>query len=259
MQLTLYQIDAFAEKVFEGNPAAVCPLEHWLPDELMQAIALENNLSETAFFVKTDSGYHIRWFTPSCEIALCGHATLASAYVIVNYLNDQSPVIVFECQSGALKVTQKDDRFEMDFPAQPPKPCEIPKQILKAFTQTPSACWQSEDYIVVFDSEQDVLNAQPDLNQLSQLDLRGVIITAPSKQYDFVNRVFAPKYGISEDPVTGSAFTQLIPYWADQLGKSSLSAKQVSQRGGEVYGQLLGDRVMISGKATLYMVATIKV
>lgn len=259
MELTLYQIDAFANRVFEGNPAAICPLDDWLPDELMQSIAAENNLSETAYFIKTSNGYHIRWFTPTHEVDLCGHATLASAYVIFNILGYEKNEIIFESKSGLLKVTQNNDWLEMDFPSQAPVQCPIPEQILSAFNDKPIACLKSEDYIVVFENEESILNASPDLVILSELDLRGIAITARSKEYDFVSRFFAPNYGINEDPVTGSAFTQLIPYWSRKLNEKSLSAKQVSKRGGEVKCVDSGDRVKISGKAAKYMTATIEV
>jgi PhzF family phenazine biosynthesis protein len=259
MELTIYQIDAFANKSFEGNPAAVCPLSEWLPDELMQSIANENNLSETAYFVKNDNNYHIRWFTPAHEVDLCGHATLASAYVIFNILGYKEKEISFESKSGLLTVRRNNDWLEMNFPSQPPVKCETPNLILEAFDETPVECLQSEDYIVVFENEQAVLNAKPNLSLLSELDLRGVAITSKSKKYDFVTRFFAPKYGINEDPVTGSAFTQLIPYWSRKLNKLNLSSKQVSDRGGEVECVHSGERVLISGKAVKYMVGTIEI
>ena len=259
MELTLYQIDAFANRTFEGNPAAICPLDKWLSDELMQSIATENNLSETAFFVQSDTGYHIRWFTPAHEVDLCGHATLASAYVIFNILGHKENEIQFESKSGVLTVKQDHDWLAMNFPSQPPVKCETPQQIINAFDETPIECLKSEDYIVVFENEQSVLDAKPNLAVLSELYLRGVAITSVSNKYDFITRFFAPKYGINEDPVTGSAFTQLIPYWANKLNKSSLSAKQVSKRGGEVACIYSGDRVQISGKAVKYMVGTIEI
>ena len=259
MELTLYQIDAFANKTFEGNPAAICPLKEWLSDELMQSIATENNLSETAYFVKSNNGYHIRWFTPAHEVDLCGHATLASAYVIFHILGHKDNVIQFESKSGVLTVKRNNDWLEMNFPSQPPVKCNTPQQILNAFDETPVECLKSEDYIVVFENEKSVLNASPNLSILSELDLRGVAITSVSKKYDFITRFFAPKYGINEDPVTGSAFTQLIPYWSNKLNKNNLNAKQVSKRGGEVTCICSGERVQISGKAVKYMVGTIEI
>lgn len=259
MELTLYQIDAFANKPFEGNPAAICPLDEWLPDELMQSIAMENNLSETAYFVKNNDRYHIRWFTPTHEVDLCGHATLASAYVIFNILGYNENEISFESKSGLLTVKRNGQLLEMDFPAQPPTQCATPDQLINAFNVTPLECLKAEDYIVVFNDEDDVLNAKPNLSLLSELDLRGVAITSKSNTYDFITRFFAPNYGINEDPVTGSAFTQLIPYWSDKLNKQNLIAKQVSNRGGEVGCFHSGERVKISGKAAKYMVGTIKI
>jgi PhzF family phenazine biosynthesis protein len=257
VKLTLYQVDAFAAKPFEGNPAAVCPLDSWLSDRLMQQIAMENNLSETAFFVPVDTGFHIRWFTPVREVDLCGHATLASAHVLFNHLEYASEQISFESRSGNLTVRRRQDMLELDFPAQPPVACQTPDAISRAFAQSPLECLAAEDYILVFDSEASVTEANPDLTLLSQLDLRGVAITAKSERCDFVSRFFAPKYGIDEDPVTGSAFTQLTPYWANQLDKTRMSARQVSRRGGDVTCELVKDRVKISGEAVTYLIGTI--
>ena len=227
MELTIYQIDAFADRHFEGNPAAVIPLETWLPDDVMQSIAEENNLSETAFFVPTEKGFYIRWFTPTSEVNLCGHATLAAAYVLFNSLSYDKDRIEFDSRSGTLSVLQKDGWLVMDFPAQPPVLCDVPNEIVKAFGKTPIECLRSEDYIVAFETERDISSIKPDMNYLRKLDLRGVIITAESKQYDFVSHFFAPKYGIDEDPVTGSTHTQLMPYWSGRLGKTRLTAKQI--------------------------------
>ncbi|MDY6791730.1 MAG: PhzF family phenazine biosynthesis protein [Thermodesulfobacteriota bacterium] len=259
MELNLYQIDAFASRPFEGNPAAVCPIDEWLPDEMMQSIAEENNLSETAFFVPTGDGFHIRWFTPTSEVDLCGHATLASAYVLFNILGYKGNRVVFDSRSGILTVTKDDEWLVMDFPAQPPVLCDIPPEIEKAFDTTPVECLKSEDYMVVFERERDIETANPDFAQLQKLDLRGVIITAKSSGYDFVTRFFAPKYGVFEDPVTGSAYTQLAPYWASQLGKKRFNVKQVSARGGELSCEIVDDRVHISGKAVKYMEGKIKI
>jgi len=259
MELDLYQIDAFAEKVFEGNPAAVCPLEAWLPDSTMQAIAAENNLSETAFFVKEASGYHIRWFTPTAEVDLCGHATLASAHVLFHYLGHTRDDIHFDSKSGPLIVRKVGDLLEMDFPSQPPQACEVPTAMCKALGLMPVACLKSEDYLVVLDDEKAVAMAEPDMSMLKGLDRRGVIITARSDDHDFVVRFFAPKVGINEDPVTGSAYTQLVPYWAKMLGRNHFKARQISRRGGDVYCSLSGDRVLISGKAVTYMIGRIEV
>lgn len=259
MKLTIYQIDVFANKAFEGNPAAICPLEEWLSDNLMLSIAAENNLSETAYFVKTQKGFHIRWFTPKHEVDLCGHATLASAYVLFEILGYTDKEIIFESKSGLLSVKKDKNWFVMDFPSQPPVPCQTPDLITRAFNQIPYKCLKSQDYIIIFENESNVLNANPDLSLLSELDLRGVIITSKSSTYDFTCRFFAPKYGINEDPVTGSAFTQLIPYWTNELNKTQMNAKQVSFRGGEVRCEYLEKRVRISGKAVKYMEGTIEV
>ena len=230
MEISLYQIDAFASELFKGNPAAVCPLDKWLPDELMQSIASENNLSETAFFVQKANGFHIRWFTPVSEVDLCGHATLATAYVLFNILGYKKDKIDFESRSGILGVTKNNGWLVMDFPAQPPVPCDIPKKIVQAFTATPLECLKSEDLIVVFERESDIESANPDFELLKKLDMRGVAITAKATRYDFVARFFAPKYGIPEDPVTGSAYTQLAPYWASKTGLKKFSVKQMSSR-----------------------------
>ena len=259
MEISLYQIDAFATKLFEGNPAAVCPLDEWLPDEIMQSIAEENNLSETAFFVPKGNGFHIRWFTPASEVDLCGHATLAAAYVLFNILGYKKDKIEFDSKSGILAVTKDNESLIMDFPAQPPVSCDIPKEIVKAFNIAPIECLKSEDYIVVFEREIDIESAKPDFEQLKKLNLRGVIITAKSTRYDFVARFFAPKYGIPEDPVTGFAYTQLAPYWASMIGSKRFSVKQMSSRGGELTCEIVDDRVLISGKAIKYLEGKIKI
>ena len=259
MKLPIYQIDAFAEKPFEGNPAAICPLESWLPDALMQLIAEENNLSETAFFVPTETGFHIRWFTPTTEVDLCGHATLAAAHVLFHCLGFEHDNIEFESRSGLLHVSREGDLLVLDFPAQPAVSCEAPEAIQHAFGIEPMECLKAEDYIVVFEFEDDLLSVDPDIELLRQLDGRGVIITASSQVYDFVVRFFAPKFGINEDPVTGSAYTQLAPYWSSRLGRPRLHAKQVSSRGGEVTCEVHGDRVSIAGKAVKYLQGEIEI
>jgi len=252
-KVKLFQIDAFASKAFEGNPAAVCPLKTWLSDATMQAIAVENNLSETAFFVENKGVYDIRWFSPTVEVNLCGHATIASAYVLFEELGFADETIIFQSKSGELTVSKDQDKYVLDFPRQQAKPCSIPEPIQQAFGDAIQACLKAEDYIVVLQSEDDVMHAVPDLNLLKKLDLRGVCITAKSNQYDFISRFFAPNYGIDEDPVTGSSFTQLTPYWAEVLGRNKLNAKQVSLRGGEVWCELRDDRVLIAGYASLYL------
>lgn len=259
MKIPIYQIDAFASELFEGNPAAVCPLIKWLPDDKMQKIAFENNLSETAFFVQKGTGFHIRWFSPTNEVNLCGHATLASAYVLFNILNYNKNIIKFESKSGLLKVVKDDDNLILDFPAQPPLPCETTQEIINALNITPIECVKSEDLIAVLNDENDVLTIEPDFEQMTKFGLRGVIVTAQSKKYDFVARCFFPGLGIKEDPVTGSAYTQLAPYWATKLGKDLFRVKQLSARGGELTCELYKDRVLISGKAVKYMEGKINV
>jgi len=259
MEIPIYQIDAFASRLFKGNPAAVCPLDEWIPDELMQSIAGENNLSETAFFVPRGDGFHIRWFTPTSEVDLCGHATLATAYVLFDLLDYKRDKIAFDSRSGILTVTRDSDWLTMDFPAQPPVVCDIPPGIIKAFNLVPIECLSSEDLIVVFERENEIKSAKPDLNQLMKLNWRGVVITAKSSRYDFIARFFAPKYGILEDPVTGSAYTQLAPYWASKIGPKRFRVKQESFRGGELNCEVVGDRVFISGKAIKYLEGKIEI
>ena len=253
MVLEIYQVDAFANKVFSGNPAAVCPLEEWLENELMLKIAAENNLSETAFFVHTEQGYHIRWFTPTAEVDLCGHATLASAWVIFNELGEEKKEIELQSRSGILKVKREGKSLQLDFPTQEPVECEAPMELIEAFNFQATKTLKCDDYIVVFEDPASVREASPDLRKLSQIDLRGVAVTAPGKEFDFVCRFFAPKYGIDEDPVTGSAYTQLVPYWSKVLGKNNFKVRQVSQREGELECILEDNRVLIKGEACLYM------
>ena len=247
MKIKFYQVDAFSQKVFEGNPAAVCPLDTWIEDALMQKIAMENNLAETAFFVTRGDDFEIRWFTPTCEVNLCGHATLASAYVLFNFLNYKKEKIVFHSKSGPLHVSKEEALIKMDFPSEPAVPCEIPEAMIRAFGKSPVEVLRSVDYIVVFDEDIRALN--PDLDALKELDLRGVCITSKDDEFDFVSRFFAPNYGIDEDSVTGSAYTQLTPYWAKKLNKNSFVSKQLSSRGGIVRSELKQERVDISGYA----------
>ena len=259
MKITLYQIDAFASGVFAGNPAAVCPLDQWLEDDLMQAIAMENNLSETAFFVPSGRGYHIRWFTPASEVDLCGHATLASAYVLFTYLDPSMTKVAFHSRSGLLTVSKQGDLLSMDFPSQPPVPCQAPAELIEALGKKPSEVLRSQDYFVLFPGEEDLRTLDPDMLLLKKVDLRGVTVTARGKDVDFVSRFFAPKYGVNEDPVTGSAHCALVPYWAAKLGKKELHARQISKRGGELFCKDEGDRIIISGRAAAYMQGVITV
>lgn len=263
MELELYQVDAFAGRAFGGNPAAVVPLSKWLDESLMQSIAAENNLAETAFFVPKGDVYEIRWFTPLAEVDLCGHATLASAYVLFNELGYQSNSLIFDSKSGPLRVDRTIDKDSnktliiLDFPVQAPVDCDVPKGLSEALGIEVSHCLKNGIYIVVLDNEAQVADLKPDFTQLLELGVRGVTVTAQSERYDFVNRYFAPLIGINEDSVTGSAFTKLIPYWAEQLNKNTLFAKQISHRGGEVYCELAGDRVKIGGTAVKYLQGTI--
>lgn len=252
MKITQYQVDAFASRIFEGNPAAVCPLKEWLDDDLMQRIAAENNLAETAFFTPHEDAYAIRWFTPLTEVDLCGHATLASAYVLFNELGLQGREINFNSNSGLLTVRRSGDLLELDFPSQVPEPCNPPAGLSKALGINVQRCLKNEDYLVVLESEHALQALTPDFNKLFDVDIRGVIVTARSDQYDFVNRFFAPRLGINEDPVTGSAYTKLIPFWAKELDKQHLDAKQISARGGEVFCRLQDGRVRISGHGILF-------
>ncbi len=255
MKIPFYQVDAFASKVFSGNPAAVCILEDWLDDQTLQAIAAENNLSETAFLVKNDTGFDLRWFTPVVEVALCGHATLASAFVLFNCRGWADDAVRFQTRhSGELVVTRSGDLYDMDFPARPAHGIEPPPGLRAALgVSTGQAYGSAEDLMVVLDSERSVRELAPDMAALGRVECRGVIVTAKGDRTDFVSRFFAPWVGVPEDPVTGSAHCVLIPYWASVLGKKDVYALQVSERGGEVYGRDCGDRVRISGKAALYL------
>lgn len=259
MRLKQFQVDAFAAQVFEGNPAAVCPLESWLDDGILQAIAEENNLSETAFFVQTDGGaFELRWFTPVTEVDLCGHATLAAAHVLFEEMGYQGEQITFKTRSGELLVRKEGVQFCMDFPARPPRQCQIPSSLIEGLGVMPLEVLVADDYIAVFDSEDTVRLINPNFATLSQLDLRGIIVTAPGRDVDFVSRFFAPKFGIPEDPVTGSAHCELAPYWAERLGTSLLHARQLSKRGGTLSCEVTGDRVVLIGRATTFMTAEIR-
>jgi PhzF family phenazine biosynthesis protein len=259
MKLKIYQVDAFAEKIFEGNPAAVIPLENWLPDRVMQQIAIENNLSETAFFVQENEGFHIRWYTPVAEVNLCGHATLAAAHVIFNHLKSSEKEIRFNSKSGLLKVKIENDLIVLDFPASQVTLVEMPEEVAKAFQFMAVACFKGcDDFMLVFENENVISQLKPDFQQLVLAKTRGVICTSTSENYDFVSRFFAPAVGVNEDPVTGSAHTMLIPYWSDVLGKTELMAKQISARGGILSCKNLGERVEIGGKAVTYLVGEIQ-
>ncbi|MFA7382611.1 MAG: PhzF family phenazine biosynthesis protein [Desulfurivibrionaceae bacterium] len=257
MKLKQYQVDAFTDQVFGGNPAAVVPLPSWPDDSLLQAIAEENNLSETAFFVATGMDFQLRWFTPVREVDLCGHATLATAHVLFEMLGHVGDTILFQTRSGELRVTRQGKMLTMDFPASRPTPCGIPEALVQGLGQRPIEVLAADDYLAVFDSEASIRAIIPDQTLLARLDLRGVIVTAPGTGVDFVSRFFAPSFGIPEDPVTGSAHCMLTPYWAGRLGRQIMTARQVSRRGGNITCELQADRVLLSGGAVTFMEAEI--
>lgn len=255
MKLKLYQVDAFTDKVFSGNPAAVVPLQSWLPDPVMQNIAIENNLSETAFFIPADEGYKLRWFTPATEVDLCGHATLASAYVLFSQLNYPEKRICFHTRAEGDLYVELGDKglMAMDFPSKPPVECPAPGHLYDSLGMAPGDLYQNEDYVVLLPSEEAVRAVTPDFKLMKEIDTRGIIITAPGDEVDFVSRFFAPRYGIDEDPVTGSAHCVLTPFWSERLGKQTMSARQVSKRTGVLQCTQKGERVSIAGRAALYM------
>jgi PhzF family phenazine biosynthesis protein len=261
MKIKMYQVDAFTEQLFGGNPAAVCITEQWLPETLMQSIAAENNLAETAFITADEDGYGIRWFTPTVEVDLCGHATLAAAHVIFHHLDYRDNEVVFHSRnSGRLSVRRHGAMLSLDFPADEYKRVTTPLALEQALGIEPMATYKGKtDYMAVLPSEQDVASLAPNMALLNTLEARGVIVTAMGDNVDFVSRFFAPQSGINEDPVTGSAHTTLTPYWARELGKMKLSAMQLSARAGRLWCRHLGDRVEISGHAVTYMQAEIEV
>lgn len=253
MKIPIYQVDAFTSRLFAGNPAAVCPLDEWLDDATLQAIAAENNLSETAFFVPRGERFHLRWFTPAVEVDLCGHATLATAYVIFNHLRPELDSAAFDTQSGELVVRREGGLLAMDFPARPPQPLTPHERLIDALGTQPDTVLASRDYLVVYHDEEQVRTLQPDMDLVAGVDRFAVIVTAPGRDCDFVSRFFAPAQGVNEDPVTGSAHCTLVPYWSKRLHKTRLHARQVSSRGGELFCEDLGERVKISGHAALYL------
>jgi PhzF family phenazine biosynthesis protein len=253
VKLPLYQVDAFSSRPFGGNPAAVCPLDEWLPDEVMQAIAAENNLAETAFFVEESDGYRLRWFTPIVEVDLCGHATLASGYVVLTHLDSGRESVTFHTRSGPLVVQRHGDLFQLDLPALPPKPLDPSEEVARALGKVPVALLAARELMAVLESEEEVKALQPNMDAVAKLDTFALMVTAPGREVDFVSRFFAPAQGIPEDPVTGSAHCTLVPYWAERLGKNKLSARQVSPRVGELDCELAGDRVMLRGGVAPYL------
>jgi len=261
MRIKLYQVDAFTERVFGGNPAAVCILDEWLDDEMMQNIAAENNLSETAFAVRLDNAYEIRWFTPNSEVDLCGHATLACAHVLFEHYHFPGDKIIFQSMSkGKLAVMREGEFLTLDFPADPPEKIDDPQKLLDAIGKPAVESYRgSSDYMLLYDTQRDIEDISPDFARLTEIDLRGIIVTAPGNDTDFVSRFFAPKLEINEDPVTGSAHTTLTPFWSERLGKKALTARQLSRRKGDLHCKLLDSRVHITGKAVTYLGGEIEI
>lgn len=258
MEIDIYQIDAFTDQLFGGNPAAICPLTEWLEDTILKQIAIENNLAETAFFVKqSDDTFHLRWFTPEIEMDLCGHATLATAFVLFEELGYQRENIKFNTQSGELSVRKVNDLIELDFPSRPPTPAELPSIIQQGINLSPKSVWKARDYVLLYDTEEEIRRIAPNIAILNQINIDpgGIIVTAPgqSEKIDFVSRFFTPQAGIFEDPVTGSAHCTLIPFWAERLGKTNLTARQLSDRSGTLFCELNGERVKLKGQAVKYM------
>jgi len=252
MKIAYYHVDAFASAIFRGNPAGVCPLDAWLPDATLQNIAAENNLAETAFVVARDAGFDLRWFTPTIEVDLCGHATLAAAFVLFTERSFPGGQIRFHSRSGPLSVEREGEVLTLDFPSRPATPGPTPEALRLGLGAMPAEARKARDFLAVFDREADVRALKPDFAALRTLDCLGIIATAPGMECDFVSRFFAPAAGINEDPATGSSHCTLIPYWAQRLGKTKLFARQVSARGGEMFCKLAGERVRIGGHAALY-------
>ena len=274
MKLPLYQVDVFTDRLFSGNPAAVVPLESWLDDARLQAIAAENNLAETAFFVRRDPGarstdaaartdasagpgagasFDLRWFTPTQEVDLCGHATVASAFVLFQHLGHRERSVTFHSRSGPLGVSEANGLYTMHFPRWDPSPCEAPRGLVEGLGRRPAEILRKRDFVAVYDTEDDVKSLRPDFGVLARIDALGIVATAPGTSCDFVSRFFAPGAGVPEDPATGSTHCELIPSWSRRLGKTSLRARQLSARGGEFLCEDLGEAVAISGKAVLYL------
>jgi len=254
-----FEVHSFTDKIFHGNPAGVCPLDAWIDDDLMQRISAENNLSETAFFVPKGEFYELRWFTPTVEVDLCGHATLATAYVLFDHLGYEGDAVVFQTQSGEVTVWKDNDFLVMDFPSRPAKTVEIPDHLVKGLRRDIETVLKSRDYMIVLENEEEVRDLQPDFSELEKIDCEGIIVTAPGSEVDFVSRFFAPRMGIAEDPVTGSAHSTLTPYWAERLGKNRLRAQQVSERGGDLWCKQTDHRVQIAGHAVLYVKGFLKI
>lgn len=267
MKLPIYQVDAFTDHVFGGNPGAVVPLENWIPDDVMQNIAIENNLSETGFFVRCDDDdaqhdFHIRYFTPGNEVKFCGHVTLATGYVIMNILEPDRSELTFKSANGAMHIQKDGDFIIMDVPQWPIEKTDVPESLIDALRKTPLALYKGEYWMALFETQQDIESLAPDFRRLSDFNKADAIIcTAPANDADtdFVSRFFCPRYGIDEDPVTGSAHSILASYWSQELGKNTLKAKQISKRGGDLWCDIKGDRVQIKGQGVLYMTGEIVV
>ena len=253
MKIPIYQVDAFASEIFKGNPAAVCPLKEWLPDQTMQNIAMENNLSETAFFIEDNNIYHIRWFTPKSELDLAGHPTLATAHVLLNELKKENDSIIFKTKLGdTLNVSFNENIYSMDFPSRPPKIINNKNLVYDVLGRMPVELLAHRDLIAVFENQKDIKSINPNLEKLMKLDYPSVVITAKGDESDFVSRNFAPKLGIPEDPVTGSSHCELIPYWSEKLNKKEMIAIQISERGGKIHCVDMNDRVLIGGEAITF-------
>jgi predicted PhzF superfamily epimerase YddE/YHI9 len=259
MRIPYFQVNAFTTDPFGGNPAGVCVLQNWLPDKLLQQIATENGFSETAFLVPQNRHFDLRWMTPLVEVDLCGHATLASAFVLFSEFGFKQDPILFQTRSGRLSAARRGNLVELDFPSRPPESCDTPEQLVRGLGAKPSETFKSRDYVAVFNTAEEVISLCPDFAILVGLDCLGIIVTAKDGKADFVSRFFAPRAGVDEDPVTGSAHCSLIPFWAERLGKSELIAKQVSKRGGELHCRNLGERVGIAGHAVVYCRGEIEV
>jgi PhzF family phenazine biosynthesis protein len=260
MRIPIYQVDAFSGEPFRGNPAAICPLSEWLPDQTMQSIAAENNLAETAFYCTNGSGYNLRWFTPGVEVDLCGHATLAAAHVIYAIRKESNePVLRFHTRSGELTVERDGEFYALNFPSRPPKECEIHPDLHAALGAAPALTLAARDYLCLYETEDQVRGLKPNMDRIAAASSFGVIVTAPGRERDFVSRFFAPAKGVPEDPVTGSAHCTLIPYWSKRLGKKEMFARQISSRGGDVYCTDLGERVRIAGKAAKFLEGFIEI
>lgn len=258
MELSIYQVDAFTNQHFKGNPAAVCPLDAWLPDAMMQDIAQENNLAETAFFVQETDGYRLRWFTPLVEVDLCGHATVATAHVLYAHLGHHENVIKFQSRSGLLTVEKRGSQYLLNFPTDQLTKIENAPHLVDAIGMTPVEIYQGKtDWLVVLEEQSQIENLKPDLHKIAEAGGRGTIVTAPGVDVDFVSRCFFPQSGVDEDPVTGSAHTSLTPYWANRLGKNELKARQISKRRGDLSLQFKGERTEIGGEAVTYLIGKI--